>query len=55
MRFTLRLNEEEAETLEGIRAWYERRTGVPISRNAIVKKILFDVVREESRKELILA
>ena len=48
MRFTLRLTDDEAVTLTSFRDWYEDQVGVPISKNSLIKKILFDVLKDKA-------
>ena len=45
-RFSIGFTDDELEKLESIREYYERMTGVRVSRCAIIKKILFESSNE---------
>ena len=41
-RFSITMTDEELKMLEQLRTWYERETGVRVSRCSIIKRLLFD-------------
>jgi len=45
-RFSITLSDDEMEQLERIRAWYEAKTGIRVSRCSIIKRLLFDSSHE---------
>jgi hypothetical protein len=42
VRFTMTLSSEEAKKIEEMRVWYEGEIGVSVSRNAVIKLLLFE-------------
>ena len=41
-RFSIGFTADEYRKLEEIKAWYEERVGVRVSRCGVIKKLLFD-------------
>jgi len=47
VRFTMSLTEEEAKYIEKMRSWYQDEIGVKVTRNAVIKLLLFEVASKQ--------